>query len=363
MPSLQRLDTVMRQLERVPDLRERERIRLATDLDKQRPQHGKRQWQLQLKAHPATTQRRDTHTAAHALDHVLYDVQPHTATRNLRYRVFQREARQKQKLQQLRLGHLFRDAGSCEFSIHDHFAHAPCIQSRPIIRHDHLQHPCCVARFESDDRLGRFALPHTVFGHLTAMIHGIADQMRQRSFKPFKDVPIHLRRLTRDLQSHRFSQAAAQITHHAREALRAVTERTHPRAQHLQIKPVRETRRASVIKIKLVQPVVQIMARLGHLREEMIEFFLGGFRNILAGAMLLQRLHRLLNLHLHPLEPLHGFGERTQPPGFDKRFTRERQQPIEILCCETQVTIWFIHPDLDLRLYFRRFVERCVSRV
>ena len=60
------VDIVVRKFERAAHVRERERIRLAADLDEQAADHRQRERQLQHEAHARARFVEDPHRAAHA---------------------------------------------------------------------------------------------------------------------------------------------------------------------------------------------------------------------------------------------------------------------------------------------------------
>ena len=96
-------DRVARHLEGADDVREREGIGLAADLDQQRPDHRQSERQLELEARPAPRLRHDADDPADLLDHVLDDVQADAAARYLGHALLHGEAGQEQELEQLDL--------------------------------------------------------------------------------------------------------------------------------------------------------------------------------------------------------------------------------------------------------------------
>ena len=84
MPAFQGFDPASGQLQSAVDLGQRYGIRLVAHFHQQRAQHGKRERQIQLKAHALAGMAEDADVAANALDHVMNDVKPDAAAGNFR---------------------------------------------------------------------------------------------------------------------------------------------------------------------------------------------------------------------------------------------------------------------------------------
>ena len=221
----------------------------------------------------------------------------------------------------------------------DHAPHPLKIQARPVIGHNHLQHPGAVPGFEADDGFGRFAGLPALLGKLAAVIHGVAEQVRDRGFEPGEDFAIHLRAFPNDFEVGLLAQRAGQVAHHARKAMYAVAKGAHPRAQHFEVKPVGEVGRPPIIQVQLQQTGVQIMLRLGDLLKQTADLLPRRLGEFFAIERLAQPFQGALQIRLHPLESLQGFREGSQPARFDERLPRQAQQAIEVLGGQVQNAI------------------------
>ena len=167
--------------------------------------------------------------------------------------------------------------------------------------------------FELDGRFRRFAGSHTLLRRFTAVIHRVAEQVRQRRFQPVKNVAVHLRILADDLEPDLFAKGVRQIAHHAREAPCSVGKRAHSCPQHFEVKPVGKMSRTAVEQIQFLQPFAEIAPGFGSAIEQFTDVSLRLFRRAFLIQQLPQIIERAFHLVVHPLKPLHGLGEGAQP--------------------------------------------------
>ena len=103
------------------------------------------------------------------------------------------------------------------------------------------------------------------------MIHGVAQQVRQRTFQSLQDVAVHLGVLADDFEAHLLAQGAGQVAHHARKAADAIAEGAHARAQHFQIHALGKVSRAAVEHIQLLHSLGQELLAFGDLAAQLVE--------------------------------------------------------------------------------------------
>ena len=113
-----------------------------------------------------------------------------------------------------------------------------------------------------------FAGALALLGRFAAVIHGVAQQVRQRAFQPLQDVAVHLGIFADDFEPHLLAQGAGQVAHHARETANAIAEGPHARAQHFQIHALRKVRGAAVEHVQFLHAIGQkLLAASATLRD------------------------------------------------------------------------------------------------
>ena len=303
LAAFEQLDPLSRQLERADDVSERKGVRLAADIHQQGANDRERERQLQQEARPLAGLRRNADGAAHLLDHVLHDIEPDAAPRNLRDGIFHREAGKEEELQQLGFAQFAGGLSVGEIPLYDRLAQFVQVDAAAVVRHDDLQHTGAVAGFEVHDSFGRLAGGAPLLRRFDAVIDGVAQQMAQWRVEFLQNVPVHLRRLPDNLQPCLLAQRAAQIAYHPRKALNAVGERSHAAGQRLVVKPMRQIGRAAVEQLQFAEPLRQELLALENSMLGVRERGLGPLVQRLLRQGFAQAVHCLPCVVMQPLEP------------------------------------------------------------
>ena len=253
------------------DLSQWKGVRLAGHFHQQGAEDGERERQLKLNAQAAAGLFADSKIAAHAPDHVLHHVEADAAAGDLGDGFLEREARQEQELEQLGLGELFSDGRRRQFPFQDRLAHALRLDAGAVVGDRHQQHAGAVAGFEADGALGGFAGALALLGRFAAVIHGVAQQVSERTFQSLQDVAIHLGILADDFEPHLLADGSCQVAHHAGKAADPIAERPHPGAQHFEIHALRKVRGAAVEQVQLLQAVGQKLLAAGHFVGQLVK--------------------------------------------------------------------------------------------
>ena len=193
---------------------------------------------MQHEPRALTGLRRDAHGTADLLDHVLHDVETDAAARNLGDRVLHRESGQKQELQELGFTQRARRLTIDQLPFDDDVTRPFQIDAPAVIRDDDLEGTGAVTRLQTYDTLRGLAGRAAFLERLNPMVNGVAQEMAQRRVELDQNVAVHLGGLADDIQSHLLPQRAAQVAHHARKCLNAITERPHAAGERLVVQAV-----------------------------------------------------------------------------------------------------------------------------
>ncbi|MCY1228560.1 hypothetical protein D9M72_408830 [compost metagenome] len=202
---------------------------------------------------------RQAQAAAHAAHHLLHGVQAHAAAGHLGNRVAHAEARQQQEVEQLSLRQPRRGLFGRQPPPHDGAAQGTQVDACAVVENLDDQAARIVARLQRDAALRRLALRRAHLGRFDAVVHRVAQQVRQRRVQCFQDVAVHLRAGADQLQVHRLAERAPEVAHHARVAGQRVRQRAHARGQRAVIEPARQSRGAVIVLFELVQPRGQLV--------------------------------------------------------------------------------------------------------
>ena len=167
------------------------------------------------------------------------------------------------------------------FLRHDGLAHALQLDAGAVVGHRDQQHAGAVARFEANGALGGFAGALPLLAGFAAVIHRVAQQVRQRAFQSLQDVAVHLGVLADDFEPHLLAQRAGQVAHHARKAADAIAEGPHARAQHFEIHALRKVGRAAVEHVQLLHPVGQKLLAFGRFAAQLVKLMFRALGQVL----------------------------------------------------------------------------------
>jgi len=213
------------------DMRQRERISLATDFHHQAAHHRQGQRHLQVETTALAGQLRQLDRTTQVADHVLHRIQADTTARHFGDLVAQTEARQEQEGQQLGFAHLRYGVGRRQAALDDVALEALKVDARAIIAQFEDQQPGLVRGAQADRTSLRFARQQAPLGQFNAMVDGIAQQMGQGRFEFFQHITIDLGFLAFDVQMHLLAKRTPEVTNHAGLAGEYVGERAHATGQ------------------------------------------------------------------------------------------------------------------------------------
>ncbi|MCY1524455.1 hypothetical protein D9M68_593870 [compost metagenome] len=203
-----------------------------------------------------------------------------------------------------------------------------------------------MARRQPDQPLRRLARRHPGGGHFNAVVHRIAQQVRQRRVQLLQDVAVHLRGLAFDLQPHLLAQRAAQVADHTRQAAHAIAEGPHAAGQRGVVQALGQVAHAPAEFVDLTGALRKLLLAL---IDDAIGVVQRGLRASVqrlsgqGGAHAVQRLHRA---RLHAAQAQHGRAERRDPVRFDQRFAGEAQQFVERVRGHAQHALAIAQPQV-----------------
>lgn len=269
------------------------------------------------------------HAAAQLADHVLHGVQSDAATGHLGDLLAHAEAGQEEKRQEFLLAQLRHGLGGGELAIEHGLAQALQIDAAAVVAQFQDQHAGVVAGADGDPALGRLAGGEAGFRRLDTVIDGIAQQVGERRFEFFQDIPVDLGAFALDQQAHLLAQRAAQVANHPRLAAKDVGEWPHPRGQRRVVEHLGTLAALPGELVEIGDVLHQHLLAFANQLPRLAEHGLGlrvegGFLDRLA-----YHVERAAGAGLQATQALQGIGQRLDALELHQRLAGDIQQPVQ----------------------------------
>jgi len=107
-----------------------------------------------------------------------------------------------------------------------------------------MQHSCPMRRLHPDMSDLCFTCRQSLFRAFNAMVDGIPQNVVQRRFHFFKNVPIHISGLTEKFKLYSFPKFFGQVAHQSRKSLHSIGKGSHSGPDHRMVKVLRQVQEA-----------------------------------------------------------------------------------------------------------------------